>query len=164
MKKNVNENMKRQRENEKENINYKCFNYRTRVVGLEPLIRNKLQITKFLPLLPQFSDYGPEAFFREFESSATHFDLPKEDWTWLLKPKLNGKALAVLDRAEDNANYEVVKSAILSAYVVTTERYRQTFRNMNKTAGQTYLEFASEKLRALRNWLKSAAVPPMTNW
>ena len=29
---------------------------------------------------------------------------------------------------------------------------------MNKTAGQTYLKFASEKLRALRNWLKSAAV------
>ena len=66
--------------------------------------------------------------------------------------------MAVLDRVEDNANYEVVKSAILSAYADTTERYRQPFRNMNKTAGQTYLEFASEKLRALRNWLKSAAV------
>lgn len=119
---------------------------------------NRLQITKFLPLMPQFSDYDPEAFFREFESSAIHFDLPKEDWTWLVKPKLNGKALAVLDNIEDNSDYEVVKSAILAAYAVTTERYRQTFRNMNKTSGQTYLEFASEKLRALRHWLKSAAV------
>ncbi|XP_050705709.1 uncharacterized protein LOC126991056 [Eriocheir sinensis] len=119
---------------------------------------NRLQITKFLPLMPQFSDYDPEAFFREFESSAIHFDLPKEDWPWLVKPKLNGKALAVLDNIEDNSDYEVVKSAILAAYAVTTERYRQTFRNMNKTSGQTYLEFASEKLRALRHWLKSAAV------
>ena len=66
--------------------------------------------------------------------------------------------MAVLDRVEDNANYEVVKSAILSAYAITTERYRQTVRNMNKTAGQTYLVFASEKFRALRNRLKSAAV------
>lgn len=96
---------------------------------------NKMQITKILPLMPQFSDYDPEAFFREFESSATHFDLPKEDRIWLVKPKLNGKALAVLDRVEDNSDYEVVKSAILAAYAVTTEKYRQTFRNMNKTSG-----------------------------
>lgn len=83
---------------------------------------NKLQVTKLLPLLPQFSDYDPEAFFREFESSATHFQLPKEDWTWVLKPKLTGKARSVLDRVQDNTNYEVVKSAILTAYAVTTER------------------------------------------
>ena len=120
---------------------------------------NRLQLTKILPLLPQFSDYDPEAFFREFESSATHFQLPKEDWKWLVKPKLNGKALSVLDRVQDNTDYDVVKDAILTAYVVTTERYQQNFRNMNKkTTSQTYLEFASEKLRTLKNWLKSASV------
>lgn len=119
---------------------------------------NKIQITKFLPLLPQFSDYDPEVFFTEFEASATHFQLPKEDWTWLIKPKLNGKALSVLDRVENNTDYDVVKKAILAAYSVTTERYRQNFRNMNKATTQTFLEFASEKLRALKKWLKSASV------
>ena len=76
----------------------------------------KMQITKFLPLFPQFSDYDPEVFFTEFEASATHFQLTKEDWTWLIKPKLNGKALSVLDRVENNTDYDVVKKAILAAY------------------------------------------------
>ena len=67
-----------------------------------------------MPLLSQFSDYDPEAFFREFESSATHFQSPKVDWTWLVKPKLNGKALSVLDNMQDNTDYDVVKDAILT--------------------------------------------------
>ena len=82
-----------------------------------------------------------------------HFQLSREDWTWLVKPKLNGKALSALDRVPYNTDYDVVKDAILTAYTVTTERYRQNFRNMNKTTSQTYLKFASEKLRSLKNWL-----------
>lgn len=41
-------------------------------------------MTKYLHLLPQFSDSDPDGFFRKFESSATPFQLLKEDWIWLI--------------------------------------------------------------------------------
>lgn len=119
---------------------------------------HKTKIHKYLPLLPQFSDKDPDTFFGEFESSAEHFELPREDWTWLLKPKLSPKALTILNGLENATDYDLVKSGILAAYSITTEGYRQKFRQLSKSPHQTYLEFASEKLRSLRKWLKSAAV------
>ena len=59
---------------------------------------------------------------------------------------------------EDNTNHERVKTGILAAYSIITEGYRQTLRNLNKAPHQTYLEFVSEKLRALKKWFNSAAV------
>ncbi|XP_076057166.1 uncharacterized protein LOC143034680 [Oratosquilla oratoria] len=77
-----------------------------------------LELEKYVKLIPTFPDSDPESFFREFESTALHFEIPKPDWVWLIKPKLSDKAL----------------------------KY------------QTYHEFASEKLRGLKRWLKSASV------
>lgn len=51
-----------------------------------------------------------------------------------------------------------VKEAILAAYSISTEGYRQAFRNLTKLNHQTYVEFASDKLRAFKRWLKSAEV------
>ncbi|XP_069993527.1 uncharacterized protein [Penaeus vannamei] len=101
---------------------------------------------------------NPEGFFREFETIAKHFKWPEEHWVWLIKPKLTGKALKVCENLNDNTDYEEVKCAILAAYSITTEGYRQAFRNMNKFSSQTYAEFASEKLRAFKRWIKSASV------
>ncbi len=100
---------------------------------------NKAKITKYLSLLPQFSDEDPESFFRELESFAEHFELPQEDWTWLLKPKLNEKALTILGGLENNIDYTSFKKGILAAYFITTEGYRQKFRDLN-LQHQTYLE------------------------
>ncbi|XP_063856508.1 uncharacterized protein LOC135098191 [Scylla paramamosain] len=108
--------------------------------------------------LEAFSDKDPETFFGQFEDTAVHFELPREDWPWLLKPKLSQKALTILNGLENNTDYDCVKQGILAAYSITTEGYRQSFRKMFKTPQQTYLEFASEKLTALKRWLKSAAI------
>ncbi|XP_063847248.1 uncharacterized protein LOC135092563 [Scylla paramamosain] len=118
----------------------------------------KQKLTKYLSLLPRFSDKDPETFFGQFEDTAVHFELPREDWPWLLKPKLSQKALTIVNGLENNTDYDCVKQGILAAYSITTEGYRQSFRKMFKTPQQTYLEFASEKLRALKRWLKSAAI------
>ncbi|XP_063856826.1 uncharacterized protein LOC135098416 [Scylla paramamosain] len=118
----------------------------------------KQKLTKYLSLLPQFSDKDPETFFGQFEDTAVHFELPREDWPWLLKPKLSQKALTILNGLENNTDYDCVKQGIQAAYSITTEGYRQSFRKMFKTPQQTYLEFASEKPRALKRWLKSAAI------
>ena len=118
----------------------------------------KTDLLKYVKLLPSFPDEDPEAFFREFESTANHFDIPQTDWVWLIKPKLSEKALTVTNNIENNTDYTTVKEAILKAYSITTEGYRQAFRNHVKMQYQTYTEFASEKTRALKRWLKSASV------
>jgi len=116
------------------------------------------EISKCVKLTPAFAEDNPEGFFREFETIAKHFKWPEEHWVWLIKPKLTGKALKVCENLNDNTDYEEVKCAILAAYSITTEGYRQAFRNMNKFSSQTYAEFASEKLRAFKRWIKSASV------
>ena len=115
-------------------------------------------IAKYIKLIPNFSESDPEAFFREFESTASHFKWPAEHWVWLIKPKLVGKAITVCEGIENNTDYDEVKKTIISSYSISTEGYRQAFRNLNKPINQTYTEFASEKLRKFRKWLKSACV------
>ncbi|XP_076037748.1 uncharacterized protein LOC143023125 [Oratosquilla oratoria] len=118
----------------------------------------KTDLLKYVKLIPTFPDSDPESFFREFESTALHFEIPKPDWVWLIKPKLSDKALKVCNNVDDNTNYDEVKVAILASYSISTEGYRQAFRSLNKLQYQTYHEFASEKLRGLKRWLKSASV------
>ena len=120
--------------------------------------KTKTDLLKYVKLIPSFPDSDPESFFREFESTARHFEIPKPDWVWLIKPKLSDKALKVCNNVDNNTNYDDVKKTILSSYSISTEGYRQAFRSFNKLQYQTYHEFASEKLRGLKKWLKSASV------
>lgn len=83
----------------------------------------RFDVSKHLKLIPAFSEKKPEVFFREFETTATHFQWPKEHWVWLLKPKLVDRALEVCDGIHDNTDYEEVKKAILDAYSISTEGY-----------------------------------------
>ena len=50
----------------------------------------------------------------------------------------------------DHDSYEDLKSSILDAYSVTPYGYRQQFRKYLKPDFYTYVEFASEKLRQLK--------------
>lgn len=124
----------------------------------ETQIPRKTDLLKYVKLIPSFPDEDPKAFFREFESTVTHFEIPPADSVWLIKPKLSDKALTVCNHIEDNTNYTTVKEAILAAYSITKEGYSQVFRNLSKLQYQIYTEFASDKIRALKRWLKSAAV------
>lgn len=119
---------------------------------------NYFDASRCTKLIPPFSESNPETFFREFESTATHFNWPKEHWVWLVKPKLTGKALNVCEELQTTSTYDELREAILASYSITTEGYRQAFRNFIKLSHQTYTEFASEKLRLFKRWLKSAGV------
>ena len=100
-------------------------------------VSDKLSLTKFIKLIPVFSENNPEAFFKEFESVAKHFEIPASDWVWLIKPKLVGKAIKAYEGIENNTDYEEVKKAVLSAYAITTEGYRQAFRSLTFDKFQT---------------------------
>ena len=117
-----------------------------------------VHISKHLPLLPQFVEEDPDTFFSQFESQATNLAIEKKHWALLLKSKLTSKALIIVNGLEHNMDYEVMKQGLLTAYSITPEGCRQKFRNLNKAPNQTYLEFASDKLRAFKKWLQYSAV------
>lgn len=68
----------------------------------------KSEITICVKLLPSFTEANPEAFFREFEATASHYEIPEDDWIWLVKPKLHGKAVRVCEGIHDNAVHKDV--------------------------------------------------------
>ena len=115
-------------------------------------------MAKNIKLVPAFTDYDPEDYFKTFEETASHLNWPQDQWVWILRPKLTGKASKVCRNLENTTEYQSVKQAILDAFSISIEGYRQNFRNKTKFTTQTYVEFAPEKLREFRKWLKSAAV------
>lgn len=48
-----------------------------------------------------------------------------------------------------------VKAAVLSAYELVPEAYRQKYRKLRKQGNQTYVEFAREKKNLFDRWCSS---------
>ena len=115
-------------------------------------------LAKNIKLVPPFLDFDPDDYFCVFEETANHLKWPREQWVWLLKPKLTGKAAKSVRHLENTSDYDAVKQAILDAFSITEEGYRQAIHDLTKKSIQTYLEFPSEKSRAFLKWLKSAGV------
>lgn len=68
-------------------------------------------------------------YLQHFKKTAIYLEWPKHMWMMLLEAVLSGKAekaYAVLAVAE-RGNYETVKEAILKAYELVPEVYRQRF-------------------------------------
>lgn len=69
----------------------------------------------------------------------------------ILVPKVVGKAYMVYPSVDTDSGYEDIKVAILRAYSVTPDSYRQQFRNLKKGFDQTFSEFAQELTRKFKN-------------
>lgn len=115
-------------------------------------------LAKSIPLVPPFLEKDPEGYFSSFEEIAKHLKWPKEEWAWLLQPKLSGKAASVVGNLTNKSDYEFVKKAVLDAFEITPEFYRRKFRNLLKLDSQTFLDFANDKLKLLKKWLKAQDV------
>ncbi len=91
-------------------------------------------VSKHIALVPQFREIEVDSYFNVFERIASALNWPRDVWSLLLQCKLTGKAqevCAVLS-LEDRLNYDVVKTAVLRAYELVPEAYRQRFRNYKK--------------------------------
>ena len=118
----------------------------------------KFDLTKCIKLVPKFDEAEVDVFFKNFEDMASYMKWPLEQWVWLVKSKLFGKAATVVGSLVGELSYFVIKKAVLDAYSVTSEGYRQRFRNYLKPFHKTFTEFAAEKLRLFRKWLESENV------
>ena len=83
-------------------------------------------------LVPKFSEQEVENYFVSFEKVATSLQWPKEYWSLLLQSVLVGKAQRVYSSlsVERSSDYEVVKEAVLTAYELLPEAYRQKFQSL----------------------------------
>lgn len=106
---------------------------------------------KYIKLVPPFREAEVDCYFMTFESIAAKLGWPKDMWGLLLQCNFVGKAQEVCSSLPiaQSLNCEVVKAAVLRAYELVPEAYCQRFRNLMKTAKQTYVEFAQDKKNAL---------------
>ncbi|XP_039863188.1 uncharacterized protein LOC120718658 [Simochromis diagramma] len=117
-------------------------------------------ISKHIKLVPPFRESEVDSYFSAFERIAAALKWPKEFWSLLLQCKLVGKAQEVCSSLsiEQSLDYETLKKTVLQAYELVPEAYRQKFRILNKTANQTFVEFAREKNVLFEKWCCSCKV------
>ncbi|XP_026019876.1 uncharacterized protein LOC113020278 [Astatotilapia calliptera] len=118
-------------------------------------------VSKNIVLVPPFRESEVDTYFNVFERVAASLHWPREVWPLLLQCKLVGKAQEVYSALslEESLKYDVVKSAILAAYELVPEAYRQRFHNHKRTANQTFVEFACEKATLVDRWITASKVP-----
>ena len=116
--------------------------------------------TKFVRFVPKFHDNEVDTYFLHFEKIAISLKWPKDMWTMLLQSALTGKAREIFSAMsiDQSSDYTVLKQAILKAYELVPEAYRQKFRSTQKLSDQTHVEFARVKEQLLNRWLAAKDV------
>lgn len=122
-------------------------------------------VSRNLPLVPIFRETEVDRYFSVFERIATSLGWPKTAWSLMLQCRLVGKAMEVYSTlsVEDTLQYDIVKVAILRAYELVPEAYRQKFRNHKKSNSQTFVEFAHEKGILFDKWCMSSKVTDLAS-
>ncbi|XP_070410018.1 uncharacterized protein [Nothobranchius furzeri] len=123
--------------------------------------RNECDISKCLVLVPTFRESEVDSYFATFERLAAALDWPQEVWSIMLQCKLTGKAQEVIASLSlsDSMDYNKVKAAVLVAYELVPEAYRQKFRSQHvKLSTQTYVEFSREKALMFEKWILASKV------
>ena len=128
-------------------------------------VPNDNQPSRFVPsreirMVPPFNETEVDKYFQHFEKVATNCGWPRDCWALMLQSVLKGKAQHAYSAlsADDCADYNAVKSAVLKAYELVPEAYRQKFRNLRKPDYQTHVEFAHEKEVFFERWCTSKEV------
>ncbi|KAJ8049725.1 hypothetical protein HOLleu_02600 [Holothuria leucospilota] len=111
----------------------------------------------YVKFVPQFKEDDVEKFFTHFEKLAERLHWPKDKWALLIQSKFVGKAQEVYSAllTADSMNCAVIKGAVLRAYELVPEAYRQKFRNYTKTDDQIHVEFAHVKEKLFDQWCSS---------
>ncbi|XP_077954043.1 uncharacterized protein LOC144391290 [Gasterosteus aculeatus] len=107
-----------------------------------------------IAIVPPFRESEVDSHFSAFERVAGALHWPKEVWPLLLQCKLTGKAQEVVASLslEESGQYDLVKAAVLRAYELVPEAYRQRFRNHRKSSNKTFVEFARDKESLFDRW------------
>ena len=113
-----------------------------------------------LRLVPKFSEKDPESFFSLFERVADVRNWPDTARTLMLQCVLTGRAQEAYSALSDaeSKSYGSVKAAVLRAYELVPEAYRQRFRTWKKGENQSHLEFARDLNSHFTRWYSASEV------
>ncbi|XP_076036100.1 uncharacterized protein LOC143022050 [Oratosquilla oratoria] len=126
--------------------------------GVSSFSPRDFDVTRYIKLVPQFSEKEPETFFVQFEKIATQLKIPREYWT-MMQSSFIGKAQQIYSSLPLSENsYESVKIRVLKAYELVPEAYRLKFRNFKKLPQVTFVEFAAMQERLLDKWCAASEV------
>ena len=122
--------------------------------------RSDFDVAKHVRMVPVFEEDEVEKYFLHFEKVAVSLNWPREKWSHLLQSQLKGKARDAYSAlsVEEAGQYDTVKDAVLHAYELVPEAYRQQFRKSRKDESQTHLEFARRKEQLFDRWSSSLHV------
>ena len=131
-----------------------------RRIAHEESIATKFDLGKNVRLVPPFNESEVNKYFQHFERVAQNLKWPIDQWPLLLQSVLRGKAQEAYTALpiSECVDYNSVKNAILKAYELVPEAYRQKFRNYRKQESQTHVEFAHEKEVYFDRWCNSREV------
>lgn len=120
----------------------------------------EFDVTKYIRLVPPFNEGDVDKYFVLFERVATTLKWPRNVWTLLLQCVLVGKVQQVCSSLSPNVSgdYDQVKAAVLRAYELVPEAYRQKFRRLRKRHDQSFTEFVREKESLFDLWCLSSGV------
>ncbi|XP_070411056.1 uncharacterized protein si:ch1073-291c23.2 isoform X2 [Nothobranchius furzeri] len=130
-----------------------------------PLQTTPFDVSKCITLLPQFRETEVDGYFLAFERIAATLQWPREVWPLLLTCRLTGKALQVVSALSptDGADYDKVKSAVLTAYELVPEAYRQRFRFEKPKLNQSYVEYAHMKSVLFEKWCSASHISTLSD-
>ncbi|KAK5879880.1 hypothetical protein CesoFtcFv8_022958 [Champsocephalus esox] len=127
-------------------------------VGQVP-VNQAFDIAVSLRIVLRFNEKDPDILFVLFERLAEARDWSDVERTLLLQCVFTGKAQEAFAAmtAEDSSNYQLVKAAVLQAFELVPEAYRQRFRLLRKEK-QSHMEFARDITTSLNRWCVSSQV------
>ena len=108
------------------------------------------------PRLPCFDEKidKVDSYLQRFERHAEVSGWPQDSWAIALAALLRGKALEVYTRlnAEEAADYEALKSALLKRFHMTMEGFRDLFRKARPEQGETFGQFRTRLIGYITKW------------
>lgn len=145
---------------ELENAKLRVHRESTGGAGGLGMVRENSEGSSNLRYVPKFNERDPDTFFKLFERVAAARGWPDAERILLLQCVLTGKAQEAYSAvcAQENLTYDGVKTAVLKAYELTAEAYRQRFHRWVKQDRQTHVEFTNELVTHFRRWCAAAAV------
>lgn len=98
---------------------------------------SRFDVSRCVKIMPSFCSDTPDTFFEAFEHVAVERSWPRGEWVTLIHRELTGKAqeACISLGFADSSNYETVKKAVLRAYDLVPEAYRQQFRHSKLSPG-----------------------------
>ena len=126
---------------------------------------SNFDVSTCLRLVPKFSERDPDTFFLLFERLARNRKWNDSEQTLLLQCVLTGRAQEAYSALSvaDSEDYLTVKQAVLKAYELVPEAYRQKFRGIRKQDRETYVEFGRELSTLFGRWRVASDVKTFDN-